>query len=253
VRKPGWAAIIAFALASACSEATGVVERSLPIGEVSRSEYPDSGEYNPALVSVAVDAIAWFTGAGQPKGAAQTLFANANSTKQTLTMSVYVDGQEVLTTSPKVKGFQQFTPYTGTLSDTTTAAVTYACGATATSTANSEAEIRMMVNSTTWVGFGKKEDSDNGNGYMNPCPPPPVNCYLSRILSPMSGGILATYEECQGGEAPTPPTGGMGEDGNEVCYTVWREYWELDLSNGTWEFLYEEPIGSVCYQNGYMT
>lgn len=240
-------------IASGCSEATGVQRKSLPIGRPSSSEYPDSGEYNPALVSVAVDAIAWFTEAGQPKGAAQTLFANANSTKQTLSLSVFVDGQQVVNTTPKVKGFQQFLPYSGTLTDTTTAAVTYACGATATSTANSEAEIRMMVNSTTWVGFGKKYASDNGNGYINPCPPPPDNCYLSRVMNPSSGGVLASYDECQGGEAPSPPTGGMGEDGNEVCYTVWREYWELDLSTGDWDFLYEEPIGYVCYLNGHMT
>jgi len=252
--RPVWTATILIAIAAGCRDAAGPEGRPLPIGEVSRSEYPNEGSYNPSLVSVDVDAIAWFTQGGIPKGAAQTLFGTANSVTQKLTLKVYVDGSEVLSTPEKTVGFAQFLPYSGTIGDTATANVAYACGASSTSTANSEAEIRMMVSGFAWASFGKKYASDDGNGYMNPCPPPPENCYLTNIVTEAIGsGVLASYDECQGGEAPTPPTGGMGEDGIEVCYTVWREYWELDLSDGSWEFLYEEPIGTVCYQNGHMT
>lgn len=73
------------------------------------------------------------------------------------------------------------------------------------------------------------------------------------MRGPVTGGFAATYEECEGGEPPSPPTGGMGEDGIEVCYNVIREYWEFDVATWSFQLVGTSVIGQICFLYGNMT
>ena len=75
----------------------------------------------------------------------------------------------------------------------------------------------------------------------------------TRVRSLSGGGVALNYEDCDGGEAPTPPMGGRGEDGNEVCYPVYRELWEYNYGAQDYEMTARWYLGSVCYLNGNMT
>jgi hypothetical protein len=56
-----------------------------------------------------------------------------------------------------------------------------------------------------------------------------------------SATAAADFSSCEDGEAPTPPSGGQGEDGYMVCYEVWLEWAQY----GIYEFL-----GYVCWLYG---
>lgn len=81
----------------------------------------------------------------------------------------------------------------------------------------------------------------------------PDMCILSRLRGPVTGAFYGTYEDCDGGEAPSPPTGGMGEDGIEVCYNVIREYWEFDVATWSFQLMGTSVIGQICFLYGNMT
>jgi hypothetical protein len=77
-----------------------------------------------------------------------------------------------------------------------------------------------------------------------PTPPPEPECDdepATRIISG-AGGLLSSGEGC---DDPEPPTG--TSDPVQVCYTIWREIWILDLSTMKLYLLTEIPIGVYCY------
>jgi hypothetical protein len=73
----------------------------------------------------------------------------------------------------------------------------------------------------------------------------------ARVTKSQGGVALSQYEQCDGEQAPSPPTGGRGEDGTIDCYAVYLEEWTL--TQWGWQLTNEWYLGTICYQWGNMT
>ena len=61
-----------------------------------------------------------------------------------------------------------------------------------------------------------------------------------------------TESDCSGGEAPSPPAGGAGEDGQMDCYVITAHLYEWMQGFG-WVEVDTYVVGYVCYLYGNMT
>ncbi len=62
------------------------------------------------------------------------------------------------------------------------------------------------------------------------------------------------FNQCAEGDAPSPPTGGMGEDGTWHCYDVYLDEWESNDGGFSWSYVDSSYLGTECwlYGSAYM-
>lgn len=88
----------------------------------------------------------------------------------------------------------------------------------------------------------------------------PAECALDPQQRLVGGGVLSstpplldlTEEDCNGGQAPSPPSGGAGEDGEMDCYVITAHLYEWWGSQYGWVEVASWPVGYVCYLDGHM-
>lgn len=135
------------------------------------------------------------------------------------------------------------------------------CGLIGKSDISGSASARILTGSSL-ISVWTLQKSDYGADVSTP----PCSCELEpdqrvrapestlRVGSPLAAEhTSANYSYCDGGDAPSPPQGYMGEDGQVVCYSVW--YVEIEYNPWTYEIVgYSEPLlGQRCYLYGMMT
>ena len=102
-----------------------------------------------------------------------------------------------------------------------------------------------LIQLTLWSqSAGPTTAPDNLQPACPPAPPPTDECENDAVYRLTSAtAAVASYEEGCEDEAPTAPSGGGTVT---ICYTVWREYWILDLRSYTYTLSGEWPIGTFC-------
>lgn len=151
------------------------VRRMLPAAASPDEQFPDSDEVDmSAIVWVSTQAIAWFDwDLNRPYGAGLTQ-GYGNDFRQTLEMQVFdKDGNARGTATPHIVGSAGGLPALRSYQDTVHLTVSASCGWSNIATTNSHAKLRVHIPYTPLIfTAGEDFDSDQGAGYMTPCPPP---------------------------------------------------------------------------------
>lgn len=188
-----------------------------------------------SLVWVETVAQAWFSGSGAAyaEGVSQGW---GNVVNQTLSLRVW-EGTTPVGGDPGLSraGIREPLPYTFVLRDTVNLNFRKSCGLQSTASAYALAKFdAISLSSWSVLTISEREGEDEGNGYMNPCPPPPEDCD-----DPFTNEV----EECDppGGPAPGPiqvdvPQPTLAPPGSGPETLVCETYFEFTSWDGgaTW-------------------
>lgn len=173
----GCIALVPLLLSVACDSAAigepELVTAAPTLGALYEGEAPDSAlvEEQQGLIDVVPLAQGWFTVAGQAYGRGYST-GFGNHAKQELTLQLYQGVTEVGQPTSSEETWQVFLPRIFSLVDTVMKNTSAQCGVNSTVTVRSEASLFALANWQT-IRLGHRSRHTTGNGYQNPCPPPP--------------------------------------------------------------------------------
>lgn len=158
------------------------------------SSYPDSSDAGQfaGVIWVTANMQSWFGSTGHAYGAGVTQ-GYANTASQSMTMQIISGTTVGQTVSKPPVSFSVLWPRLFVIRDTIVLPSAVTCGASSLATIQSSAHLRVIANYQLFDLF-PVEDSDQGTGYLNPCPPP----------SECDDVLTAAEEQCP----PIEPGGG---------------------------------------------